>query len=91
MQHADVLDCLSANNRIKFFGMLGDDGFTYKGNRISVGQAVDLYLDEEGEVRGTECMECGGESFCHHMDEDMKAQEAYDIYYELAEAEATGN
>lgn len=91
MTHADVLDCLSANNRINFFGTFGNDKFSYKGHRISVGQAIEMYLDEEGEVRGTECMECGGYSWCHHMDEEMTQSEAYDIYYNLAEAEATGN
>jgi uncharacterized protein YuzE len=89
MTHADVLDCLSANPRINFLAHLPEDA--YKGTRITVGEAIEYFLDEEGEVRGVECLECGGYSWCHHMNEEMQAREAYDIYYDLAEAEATGN
>lgn len=87
MQHVDVLDCLSANKRTNFLAQLPLSA--YKGSQITVGEAIEYFLDEEGVPTDiSECLKCGGPSWCHHMEE---RDNAYDTYYDLVEAEATGN
>lgn len=80
MTHADVLDCLSANRRNQFFRVLGDDGESYKGHRITVGDAQNFLKIEEMEEDlyddPVDCYKCGGDAYnCHHMDDYWKEKE----------------